>query len=131
GGSRWKKTSLRKGILIALSASADGTLYAGTAFDGLLVSGKREPRETRERLRGLSLSSGHDRHFENMAHDELFAINAQNVYSVTIDPRDSQHLILGTNDGGLLGTDDGGATWRDVGDGLLSRAPRKAIFDPN
>jgi photosystem II stability/assembly factor-like uncharacterized protein len=131
GGSKWKRTSLRKGIVIALSATSDGRVYAGTAFDGAFASGKDEPEFAKFGDAVKAFSSGHDRRFEDIAHDELRAINAQNVYSVTIDPRDSLHLILGTNDGGLLGSDDGGVSWRDVGDGLLSRAPRRAIFDPN
>jgi photosystem II stability/assembly factor-like uncharacterized protein len=136
-GAKWKKTNFRRGIGLALSITDEGRAYVGTAFDGTLVSGKKDrsfEKFTKDQERGNHdepSPSGHDRKFSEIAGDELRAINAQNVYSVTIDPRNSNHLILGTNDGGLLGTTDGGAHWSDVGNGVLSRAPRKAVFDPN
>jgi photosystem II stability/assembly factor-like uncharacterized protein len=126
GGATWKKTSVRDGIAISLTTTNDGDVYAGTAFDGVLTSSRETELPDRAPAVGRN-----DRQFREIAGAELRAINAQNVYSVTIDPRDSNHLILGTNDGGLLGTIDGGAHWSDVGAGLLSRAPRRAVYDPN
>jgi photosystem II stability/assembly factor-like uncharacterized protein len=120
GGTTWKKTSILRGIAIALSVTREGTVCVGTAFDGAFISNYKK----RGKLDDRSLR------FSQIANEELRAINAQNVYSVTIDPRDSNHLILGTNDGGLLATIDGGIRWYDAGKGFLNRAPRKAVFDP-
>jgi photosystem II stability/assembly factor-like uncharacterized protein len=126
GGNTWMKTSVRTGIVLALSITNGGDVYAGTSFDGVLTTGREF------QLPGQAPAAGrNDKRFREIAGPELRAINSQNVYSVTIDPRDSNHLILGTNDGGLLGTIDGGAHWSDVGAGFLSRAPRRAIYDPN
>jgi photosystem II stability/assembly factor-like uncharacterized protein len=126
GGATWKKTSVREGIVLSLTIKDDGDVYAGTSFDGVLTS--RREFGPSERVQALGRN---DKQFREIAGAELRAINSQNVYSVTIDPRQPDHLILGTNDGGLLGTTDGGANWIDVGAGLLSRAPRKAVYDPN
>ena len=133
GGRTWKKTSLRTGIIVSLSATDDGSIYAGTGFDGAFASLRNEAadgdRMGRTELKPVSPST-REKRFAPIARNELRAINAQNVYSVTVDPHDSRHLILGTNDGGLIGSTDGGQHWIDTGDGLLNRAPRKAVYDP-
>ena len=123
GGTHWQKTNIRDGIVVSLTMTGAGDLYAGTGFQGALTNKRAHPC-------GKS-SSCHEKLFNPIAGADLHAINAQNVFSLTIDPRDSNHLILGTNDGGLLGSYDGGAHWLDVGRGLLSRAPRKAVYHPN
>jgi photosystem II stability/assembly factor-like uncharacterized protein len=38
--------------------------------------------------------------------------------------------MLSTNDGGLLDSRDGGRSWSQAGRGFLSRASRRAVFDP-
>lgn len=68
--------------------------------------------------------------FTPLAVNELHAINAQNVVSVTIDPLDSAHILLGTNDGGLIGSADRGVTWHEAGKGPLNRSPRNVLYDP-
>jgi photosystem II stability/assembly factor-like uncharacterized protein len=47
------------------------------------------------------------------------------VVSLAIDPRHSQRLLIGTNDGQIFRSADGGATWRRVKPGL--KAPGFAI----
>ena len=126
GGATWRATSLRSGNVLSLSITATGDVYAGTGVDGVLTSADAAtadavpdlPRRVRPyRMRPLASAA-------------LSAINAQNVVSLTVDPRDSQRLLLGTNDGGLLGSRDGGRRWTVAGRGFLSRASRKAVFDP-
>lgn len=132
GGATWRKTSVRDGIIVSLSILTDGTTYVGTAFDGAFVSrhdrGRRRAETGDEDRPPRSAKSKNEHQFYQIAGNELRAINSQNVYSITVDPLDSRHLILGSNDGGLIGSMDGGVTWKDVGKGLLSRSPRKAVY---
>ena len=135
GGSSWNKTAVSDGIVVSLSITDDGTVYAGSAFNGAFVARVRPGRIPGGRQAGGQPGSGVPaslRHgtFTPIAVSELHAITAQNLVSVTVDPQDSAHILLGTNDGGLIGSTDGGATWHDAGKGLLSRSPRNALYDP-
>lgn len=131
GGTTWKTTSLHAGNVLSLSVTADGDVYAGTGAEGVLTNRGEDDREPDGTGAGLRLPGGRQRihNFHGLASAELGAINAQNVVAITVDPRDSNRLLLGTNDGGLLGSRDGGAHWSAVGRGFLSRASRKAVFD--
>jgi len=116
GGAKWKKTSLGDGIAIAVTMAGDGRVFVGTTFQGAFAS----------------MDTGNsDRVLREIAGPELRAINAHNVINIVLDPRDPQHILLGTNDGGLLGSVDGGQHWIDVGNGFLSRSSRRAAYDPN
>lgn len=141
GGRTWKKTSIRKGIAITVRVTSAGDVYVGTAFEGAFRS-KRIPAAEPAAAVGPSsaeswsqaVSERPSRHsavlFTEIVADELRSVNAQNIVNIKIDPSDSNHVLLGTNDGGLLGTIDGGARWLDVGGGFTSRASRRAAFDP-
>jgi len=127
GGVTWKTTAYRSGNVLSITATSDGDLFVGTGVDGVLTSVRfgddsREDERGRERKGAL--------HLHKLAFRELSAINAQNVVSVAVDPQDSNHLFLGTNDGGLLASRDGGGHWSVAGIGFVSRASRKAVFDP-
>ncbi len=131
-GRTWKRTSVRQSVALTLTVTDESRVYVGTAFDGVFVSAEDVRRSKNAPEKGdFRMDATHGRRFGQIAVRELRAVRAQNVYSISIDPRDSAHLILATNDGGLLGSSDGGKQWRDVGRGFLSRASRRAFFDPN
>ncbi|HQQ76419.1 MAG TPA: hypothetical protein PLB01_03615 [Thermoanaerobaculia bacterium] len=124
GGVTWRPTSVRSGNVLSLTVTADGDVWAGTGADGVLTTSGGDAdvpglpaRRRRYRLRRAGL-------------DALSAINAQNAVSLSVDPRDSSRLMLSTNDGGLLDSRDGGRSWSQAGRGFLSRASRRAVFDP-
>jgi photosystem II stability/assembly factor-like uncharacterized protein len=126
GGASWRATSLRSGNVLSLSITADGDVYAGTGIDGVLTNAGAAAGDA---VPGLP-SRVRPYRMRSLASDALSAINAQNVVSLTVDPRNSQRLLLGTNDGGLLESRDDGRRWSVAGRGFLSRASRKAVFDP-
>lgn len=135
GGLTWNKTAVSDGIFLSLSITDDGTVYAGSAFNGAFVARTRSGRSPGGRQAGGqpgSAGPGNPRQgtFTPIAVSELRAINAQNVVSVTVDPLDPAHILLGTNDGGLIGSTDGGVTWHEAGKGLVSRSPRNVLYDP-
>ena len=69
--------------------------------------------------------------WRRLAWKQLKDCYCQNGHAITVDPSDSRHVFLSTNDGGLLVTDDGGRTWKDGGThGFVARAPRGIAFDP-
>jgi photosystem II stability/assembly factor-like uncharacterized protein len=113
-----------------LSISGEGTIYAGTAFNGVLASARDQRPVDKGGDDSSKSKNAKGNHFVEIAAAQVRAINAQNVVGVTVDPLNSQHLLLGTNDGGLIATTDGGAHWSDSGAGLLSRSPRKPAFNP-
>ncbi|HYO80765.1 MAG TPA: hypothetical protein VES20_05135 [Bryobacteraceae bacterium] len=54
------------------------------------------------------------------------------IHSICVDPRDSQHIILGVSCGGVWRTTDGGLTWDLAGDGLRAEfMPPERQFEPN
>ena len=135
GGVTWNRTAVSDAIVPSLSITDDGTVYAGSAFNGAFVARTRPGRIPGGRQAGGqpgSVVPGSLRQgtFTPLAVNELHAINAQNVVSVTVDPLDSAHILLGTNDGGLIGSADGGVTWHEAGKGLLNRSPRNVLYDP-
>jgi photosystem II stability/assembly factor-like uncharacterized protein len=125
GGATWTATSVRSGNVLSLAVTVDGDVFAGTGVDGVLTNA---PLETPD-AGGSFRAHGRGKPFRPLASAELAAINAQNVVSVTVDPRESTRLLLGTNDGGLLESHDDGRSWKVAGKGFLSRASRKAVFD--
>ncbi|MDQ6799258.1 MAG: hypothetical protein M3041_00310 [Acidobacteriota bacterium] len=135
GGETWTPTSIRKGIAITLTVTSTGQVFAGTAFDGVFV----QARAIRQESDGSEPEWGdrsarrkpHPARFKRIVSEELRAVDAQNIVNIVIDPRNTSHVILGTNDGGILATENGGESWADVGKGFFSRASRRAVFDPN
>jgi len=117
GGRSWRNTGITKGTGLVLSVDSDGTVYAGTNFDGAFAITPRE--------------SGRGREWRRLGWDVLRSCNCQNGHALAIDPSNSRHIFFTTNDGGLLETTNGGITWNDGGTkGYLSRAPRSVAFDP-
>jgi hypothetical protein len=54
------------------------------------------------------------------------------IHSICVDPRDSQHVLIGISCGGAWRTRDGGATWDLAGTGLRAEfMPPERAFDPN
>lgn len=117
GGATWQSTSLRSGNVLSLGMTPGGDVYAGTGSEGVYVS------------RVVDGAPAGRRRLLPVARKELAAIEAQNVFAVTVDPLDSMHLLIGTNDGGLLGSRDGGRSWGPAGRGILSRATRRPVYD--
>ncbi len=112
-GSTWTASSAPLGLVIALSVDSQGTVYAGTAQRGALTA----PRGTTA--------------WAPLGAEALQGCLCQNVYSAMVNPSDSLHVMLGTNDGGLIETRNGGRSWSDAGTaGFVNRSPRSIVFDP-
>jgi len=112
-GQTWSASSINGGLVLSLALDDNGGAYVGTARRGAL---RADPAAST---------------FQPIAGALLQACRCQNIYGVSIDPSDSKHVMLATNDGGMIETRDSGATWGDAGDrGLTARAPRQATFDP-
>jgi photosystem II stability/assembly factor-like uncharacterized protein len=117
GGETWKNTRVSDGCGLVLSVDPEGTVYAGTNFDGV--------------FRARMDRRGRERDWKRLAWKVLRDSNGQNGHALAVDPRRPRHVFFSTNDGGLLETEDAGATWRDGGTrGFVSRAPRSVAFDP-
>ncbi len=122
-GATWTNTGISDGLGLVLSVGHDGSVYAGTNFDGVF----QRSVHTRE-------SDAHDGRASNwrrVAWGQLRTCRCQNGHALGIDPGNHEHVFFSTNDGGLLVTHDGGRSWDDGGaKGLTSRAPRSIAFDP-
>jgi photosystem II stability/assembly factor-like uncharacterized protein len=122
-GATWTNTGISGGLGLVLSVAADGSVYAGTNFDGVF-----------EHSRPARDSDDDDRRSSNwrrVAWKQLKDCRCQNGHALKIDPSNHEHVFFSTNDGGLLVTSDGGRSWEDGGEkGLTSRAPRGIAFDP-
>ncbi|HTR03689.1 MAG TPA: hypothetical protein VMN82_10875 [Thermoanaerobaculia bacterium] len=122
GGATWTNTGISEGLGLVLAVDSDGAVYAGTNFDGVF-------QLPASRLAGDL--GGRRRDWRRLAWPSLSDCNCQSGHAIVVDPSNSRHVFLSTNDGGLLVTDDGGRTWRDGGkNGLVNRAPRGVAFDP-
>ena len=122
-GATWTNTGISGGLGLVLSVGSDGSVFAGTNFDGVF-----------EHSAPISGSDEDDRRTSNwrrLAWAQLKACRCQNGHALGIDPTDHEHVFFSTNDGGLFVTRDGGRNWEDGGEnGLTSRAPRGIAFDP-
>lgn len=132
GGVSWSNTGAADSQGLALSVDPGGTVFLGTSFDGAFALYARGPLDDTpdwadEQARGWQ----HDRHWHRLAWQQLRASAGQNGHAITVDPGDSRHVMLSTNDGGLLETRDGGHRWDDAGArGMTARGPRGICFDP-
>ncbi len=122
-GATWTNTRISDGLGLVLSVGQDGSVFAGTNFDGVF-----------ERPAATKNSDEDDRRASNwrrVAWKQLREIRGQNGHALAIDPANHEHVFFSTNDGGLFVTHDGGRNWQDGGvNGLTSRAPRSIAFDP-
>jgi photosystem II stability/assembly factor-like uncharacterized protein len=122
-GVTWTNTKISDGLGLVLSVGLDGSVFAGTNFDGVF----ERPATTRN-------SGEDDRRASNwrrVAWRQLNDCRCQNGHALGIDPANHGHVFFSTNDGGLFVTYDGGRNWEDGGEkGLTSRAPRSIAFDP-
>jgi photosystem II stability/assembly factor-like uncharacterized protein len=132
GGVSWINTDAADSQGLVLSVDSRGNVFLGTSSEGafaLRASGPLDdtPDEADEQARGWQ----HERHWHRLAWRKLRESAGQNGHAITIDPGDSQHVVLSTNDGGLLETRDGGRRWDDAGvRGMTARGPRGIAFDP-
>ena len=121
-GATWTNTGISDGLGLVLSVGSDGSVFAGTNFNGVF-----EHPATRD-------SDEDDRRASNwrrVAWKQLKDCRCQNGHALGIDPSNHEHVFFSTNDGGLFVTHDGGHNWEDGGEkGLTSRAPRGIAFDP-
>jgi photosystem II stability/assembly factor-like uncharacterized protein len=54
------------------------------------------------------------------------------IHSVCVDPRDSNHVLVGVSCGGVWRTRDGGRTWQLAGSGMRAEfMPPERQFEPN
>jgi len=54
------------------------------------------------------------------------------IHSICVDPRDSDHVVLGVSCGGAWTTRDGGTTWQIGGKGLRAAyMPPELAYEPN
>src|SRR5271167_1742546 len=122
-GATWTNAKISDGLGLVLSVGQDGSVFAGTNFDGVF----EHPATTTN-------SNDDDRGTSNwrrVAWSQLSDCRCQNGHALGIDPANRGHVFFSTNDGGLLVTHDGGRNWEDGGaNGLTSRAPRGIAFDP-
>jgi photosystem II stability/assembly factor-like uncharacterized protein len=122
-GATWTNTKISDGLGLVLSVGLDGSVFAGTNFDGVF-----------ERPAASRNSDEDDRRASNwrrVAWGQLKDCRCQNGHALGIDPANHGHVFFSTNDGGLFVTQDGGRNWEDGGaQGLTSRAPRSIAFDP-
>jgi photosystem II stability/assembly factor-like uncharacterized protein len=122
-GATWTNARISDGLGLVLSIGSDGSVYAGTNFDGVF----EHPAPTKD-------SDEDDRQATNwrrVAWGQLKDCRCQNGHALGIDPANHGHVFFSTNDGGLFVTHDGGRNWDDGGEnGLTSRAPRSIAFDP-
>ncbi len=113
GGANWSSSSVTSGLVISLTVDGNGTLYAGTGQRGALTAPRGSPV------------------WAPLGAAVLLSCSCQNVYFVAVDPSDSRHVLLGTNDGGLIRSRNGGRSWSDGGAaGFANRSPRAIVFDP-
>ena len=122
-GATWTNTGISDGLGLVLSVGSDGSVYAGTNFDGVFEHSP-PTKESDEDDRRAS-------NWRRVAWKQLKDCRCQNGHALGIDPGNHQHVFFSTNDGGLLVTHDGGRSWEDGGQkGLTARAPRGIAFDP-
>jgi photosystem II stability/assembly factor-like uncharacterized protein len=121
-GATWSNTGISDGLGLVLTVGSDGSVYAGTNFDGVFEH-STPARESEEDDRRAS-------NWRRVAWKQLKDCRCQNGHALGIDPGDHEHVFFSTNDGGLLVTSDGGRSWEDGGEkGLTARAPRGIAFD--
>ena len=112
-GATWSASSVTSGLVISLSVDSAGAVYAGTGLRGALVGPVGSPV------------------LDSLGASVLYSCRCQNVYSASVNPSNSRHVVLSTNDGGLIETLNGGTTWGDAGaGGFANRSPRAVVFDP-
>ncbi len=122
-GATWTNTGISDGLGLVLSVGSDGSVYAGTNFDGVFEN-PATAKDSVEDDRPVS-------NWRRVAWKQLKDCGCQNGHALGIDPANHHHVFFSTNDGGLFVTHDGGSNWEDGGqDGLTSRAPRSIAFDP-
>ena len=131
-GQSWHDTGDTDSQGLVLSVDSTGTVFLGTSFDGAFALRAHGPEdEPGENRGGNTPASEYQRHWHRLAWRELQACACQNGHAITVDPGNSRHVMLSTNDGGLLETRDGGSSWQDAGvRGMTARAPRGIAFDP-
>jgi photosystem II stability/assembly factor-like uncharacterized protein len=94
-------------------ASERGTWYAGTSPQGLFRS--EDGGETWAPLPGVN---DNPQFIEWMGGAQDGTPDGPKLHSITVDPRDAQHLYFGMSSGGVHESTDGGRNWRALVKGL-------------
>ena len=122
-GATWTNTKISDGLGLVLSVGLDGSVFAGTNFDGVF--------ERPATARGSDDDDRRASNWRRVAWRQLSDCRCQNGHALGIDPANHGHVFFSTNDGGLFVTHDGGRSWDDGGaNGLTARSPRGIAFDP-
>jgi photosystem II stability/assembly factor-like uncharacterized protein len=130
-GETWHDTGDTESQGLVLSVDAAGTVFLGTSFDGAFALPPHDPADAAEAQEGPTPASEYQRHWHRLAWKQLRDCACQNGHAITVDPGNTRHVMLSTNDGGLLETRDGGRSWQDAGErGMTARGPRGIAFDP-
>jgi photosystem II stability/assembly factor-like uncharacterized protein len=104
-------------------ADQEGVIWCGTLPGGLFKS--EDNGDTWELNRPL---------WDDPLREEWFGGGADypGIHSICIDPRDSQHVLVGVSCGGVWRTRDGGKTWGLAGSGMRAEfMPPERQFEPN
>jgi photosystem II stability/assembly factor-like uncharacterized protein len=107
-GATWTNVGISDGLGLVLSVGSDGSVFAGTNFDGVF-----------EHAAPTRNSDEDDRRTSNwrkVAWEQLKNCRCQNGHALGIDPTNHEHVFFSTNDGGLFVTRDGGRNWEDGGE---------------
>ena len=105
-----------------------GVLWAGTLPGGLFRSADRG--DTWQLVRSL---------WDDPARANWFGggYDVPGIHSICVDPRDSQHILLGVSCGGAWRTEDGGASWNASSTGMRAdymppeMSENEAVQDPH
>lgn len=104
-------------------ADQPGVLWCGTIPGGLFRSA--DGGSSWDRMRSL---------WDNPKRLEWFGGGADlpGIHSVSVDPRDRDHVIVGVSCGGVWATTDAGKTWNCRADGIWAAyMPPERKYDPN
>src|SRR5262245_44350932 len=104
-------------------AKQPGVIWCGTLPGGLFQS--EDHGDSWELNRSL---------WDDPLREEWFGGGAEQpgIHSVCVDPRDSDHVLVGVSCGGVWRTRDAGKTWQIAGSGMRAEfMPPERQFEPN
>lgn len=125
GGATWDRSLAGDVRSLTADPRHSATIYAGTEPVRLFRS--PDAGDSWSEVEGLQRMPEHVREkwwFPNYPHEG-------HVFSIYIDSRDSRHLYLGLEHGGIVRTEDAGDSWEDVTEGIEYIDIHGVVGDPN